>query len=103
MRTYQVLYLILIRVYSCSLCFKNVGNRVDRFYINMGNMLLNVSEELKYWVGIQRGQSYLMGRSLCSLCLVGHTSSECITIKMPYGVHVLHGSALHPIFSYWVG
>ena len=26
-----------------------------------------------------------------------------VTIKMPYGVDVLHRPALHPIFFYWVG
>ena len=38
-----------------------------------------------------------------SLVLVGHPSSDGITIKMPYGVDVLHRPASHPIFSYWVG
>ena len=37
------------------------------------------------------------------LALVGHPSSDGITIKMPYGVDVLHRPASHPIFSYWVG
>ena len=38
-----------------------------------------------------------------SLALVGHPSSDGVTIKMPYGVDVLHRPTLHPIFSYWVG
>ena len=38
-----------------------------------------------------------------SLALVGHPSSDGVTIKMPYGVDVLHRPASHPIFSYWVG
>ena len=38
-----------------------------------------------------------------SLALVGHPSSDGVTMKMPYGVDVLHRPALHPIFSYWVG
>ena len=38
-----------------------------------------------------------------SLALVGHSSSDGVTIKMPYGVDVLHQPALHPIFSCWVG
>ena len=38
-----------------------------------------------------------------SLALFGHPSSDGVTIKMPYGVDVLHQSASHPIFSYWVG
>ena len=38
-----------------------------------------------------------------SLALVGHPSSDGVTIKMPYGVDVLHRPASHSIFSYWVG
>ena len=38
-----------------------------------------------------------------SLALVVHPSSDGVTIKMPYGVDVLHRPASHPIFSYWVG
>ena len=37
-----------------------------------------------------------------SLALVGNPSSDCVTIKMPYGVDVLHQPALPPIFSYWI-
>ena len=57
--------------------------------------------------GDQRGHS--SGVSLtswgegASLALVGHPSSDGVTIKMPYGVDVLHRPASHPIFSYWVG
>ena len=39
-----------------------------------------------------------------SLALVGHPSSDGITIKIPYGVDVLlNRPAWYPIFSYWVG
>ena len=38
-----------------------------------------------------------------SLALVSHPSSDEVTIKIPYGVDVLHWPTLHPIFSYWVG
>ena len=38
-----------------------------------------------------------------SLALVGHPSSDGFTIKMPYGVKLLHRPASHPIFSYRVG
>ena len=39
-----------------------------------------------------------------SLALVGHPSSDGITIKILYGVDVLlHRPASHPVFSYWVG
>ena len=44
----------------------------------------------------------LWGES-ASLTLVGHPSSDGLTIKMPYGVDVLNRPASHPIFSYWVG
>ena len=37
-----------------------------------------------------------------TLALVGHPSSDCVTIKMRYGVHVLHQPALPPTFSYWI-
>ena len=61
-----------------------------------------ITETLKYWVGVHPGQSYLREEG-ASLALVGHPSSEGVTIKMPYGVDVLHWPASHPIFSYWVG
>ena len=38
-----------------------------------------------------------------SLALLVHPSSDGVTIKMSYGVDVLHRPALHPIFSYWLG
>ena len=38
-----------------------------------------------------------------SLALIGHPSSDVVTIKMLYGVDILHRPALHPIFSYRVG
>ena len=51
--------------------------------------LIITPETLKYWVGVQWGQSYLMGR-VASLALVGDPFSDGATIKMPYGVDVLH-------------
>ena len=38
-----------------------------------------------------------------SLALVGHPSSDGVTIKLRYGVYVLHRPASHSIFSYWLG
>ena len=38
-----------------------------------------------------------------SLALVVHPSNDGVTIKMPFGLHVFHRPASHPIFSYWVG
>ena len=37
-----------------------------------------------------------------SVALVGHPSSDGVTIKMPDWVDVLHRPASHSIFSYWV-
>ena len=48
----------------------------------------NVAETLKFWVGVQWGQSYLMER-MCFSTLVGHPSGDGIMIKVPYGVDVL--------------
>ena len=45
---------------------------------------------------------YLSEKSV-SLGLVGHPSSDGVTIKMSYGVDVLDRPASHHIFSYWVG
>ena len=58
-----------------------------------------------------RGQSYLCPAGVgltswgegASLALVGDPSSDVVTIKMFYGVDVLHQPSSHPIFSYWVG
>ena len=60
------------------------------------------AETLKYWVGVQRGQSYAWEEG-ASLVLVVDPSSDGVTIKMPYGLDVLHRTASHPIFSYGVG
>ena len=58
-------------------------------------------ETLKYWVGVQRDSLTSWGGG-ASLALVGHPSSDDVTVKMPYGVDVLHQPAWHPIFSCWV-
>ena len=42
------------------------------------------------------GVSFILWGEGASLALVGHPSSDGITIKMPYGVDVLHRPALHP-------
>ena len=44
---------------------------------------------MKYWVGVQRGEG-------ASFALVGHASSDGVTIKMPYGVDLLHRPPSHP-------
>ena len=38
-----------------------------------------------------------------SLASVGDPSSDGVTIKMSYGLDVLHRPAAHPICSNWVG
>ena len=64
--------------------------------------ILFIPETLKCWVGVQRGQSYFMGRR-CLFSLGYHPSSDGVTIKMPYRVDVLQWPALWPIFSCWFG
>ena len=45
-------------------------------------LILLFPEILKNWVGVQQGQSYHMGRRFV---LVGHHSSDGITMRIPYG------------------
>ena len=59
-------------------------------------------ETFKYWVGVQWGQSYLMGRR----CIFGLGLPPFWWLyrnKNALWGSVLHQPALHPIFSYWVG
>ena len=51
---------------------------------------------------VSSGASFTSWGEVASSALVGHPSSDGVTIKMPYGVDVLHRPALHPIFSYWL-
>ena len=64
--------------------------------------MLFFAEIMKYCL-VSKGASVKSWGEGASLALVGHPSSNGVTIKMPYGVDVLHQPALHPIFSYWVG
>ena len=60
--------------------------------------------DIKMLVWVQSRQTNHMGRKGASLALAGHTSSDVVTIKIPYGVdNLLHRPAVHPFFSYWVG
>ena len=59
-------------------------------------------ETLKYWVDVQWASLISWGEGT-SLASVGDPFGDVITIKMSYGVNVLHQPAAHPIFSYWVG
>ena len=49
---------------------------------------------------VSSGASLASWEEGSSLALVGHASSDGVTIKMPYGVDVLYRPASHPIFSY---
>ena len=62
----------------------------------------SIPRDIKMMGWCPAGQSYSWGEG-ASLALVGHPSSDGVTIKMPYGVDVLHRPASHPIFSYRVG
>ena len=59
-------------------------------------------ETLKYWL-VSIGVSLTSWKEGVSIALVGHPTSDVITIAIPYGVDVLlHRSAWHSIFSNWV-
>ena len=61
-----------------------------------------IPKTLKYWVCVQQ-VSLTWGVEGASLALVGHSSSDGVTVKIPYGVDVLlHQPASHPVFSYWI-
>ena len=57
-------------------------------FVLLSVLLSFIPRTLQYWVGVQQGQSYLMGKG-ASLALVGHPFSDGITIKVPYRVDVL--------------
>ena len=77
----------------------NITTQYMRFFFPLRWLVLLI---FIYWVGVQGGHLTLCGEG-ASLALVDHPSSDGVTIKMPYGVDVLHRPASHPIFSYWVG
>ena len=52
---------------------------------------------------VSSGASLTSEGERASLALVGNPSSDGVTIKMPYGVDLLHRPALQPVFSYCVG
>ena len=59
----------------------------------------------RYWNAglVSSGASLTSWGEVDSLALVGHPSSDGVTIRVHYGVDVLlHRPALDPIFSYWV-
>ena len=77
-------------------------------YLNwtLSRMIFLVSKRVsRFWnTGlVSSGASLTSWEEGASLALVGHPSSDGVTIKIPYGVDVLHRPASHPNFSYWVG
>ena len=69
------------------------------FLIQIKQLLVYRDFEILGWC--PEGSVLPHGEKECaSLALLGHPSSDGITIKMPYGVDVLHRPASHPIFSY---
>ena len=50
----------------------------SRFAICCGSIVRYLQE--RYWLGVQRGQSFLMGEG-ASLALVGHPSSDGVPVK----------------------
>ena len=66
-----------------------------------GSYLLPRDIEIMGWCPVG---SVLPHGDGASLALVGHLSSDGITIKISYGIDIfVHRPASHPIVSYWVG
>ena len=75
---------------------------------HMGTQNMKLQQKIQQlWVFselVSSGVSLTSWREGASSALVGHPSSDGITIKIPYGLDVLlHWPALHSIFSYLVG
>ena len=108
-------YLFASKIFSnfrISFCFDLSKGNWFLWTIWPGHNTFNCQSLFKKWKkapGLWNTGLVSSGASLtswgegASLALVGHPSSDGITIKMPYGVDVLHRPASHPIFSYWVG
>ena len=83
------------------LCFHQYLHRDN---INLQTLSIKFAkEEYTGFELVYSGDSLTSWGEGASLALVGNPSSDGITIKMPYGVDVLHRPASHLIFSYWVG
>ena len=86
-----MLYLIICYLESTDM-WKSIKSEHFARIVILLLELLN-TETLKYWVGVQWGQSHLMGRRC--LFSLGCPSCDGVMIKMPYWVDVLHRPALH--------
>ena len=76
--------------------------KIAMFILYSKNLLFsNCLVELKYFMS--NGASLTSYEEGACLALVDHPYNDGVTIKMPYGVDVLHRPASHPIFSYCVG
>ena len=71
--------------------FKHLRDNLDKSFLNLGSCFLNHVHTTfrRGIVGGSRGSLTSWGEG-ASLALVGHPSSDRVTIKMPYGVDVLH-------------
>ena len=64
------------------------------------NMKIILSSRLWNTGLVNSGASLTSWGEDASLALVGHPSTDGVTLKMPYGVDVLHQPALQSIFSH---
>ena len=73
--------------------------RMDLFHCNEQESPSHESTGL-----LSSGVSLISWGEGVNLTLVGHPSSDSVTIKISYGVDVLlYQPPSHPTFSYWVG
>ena len=100
----------LAQVFSCEFCeiFKNTFF-IEHIQATASNKDLkardisNLPRDIEILGWCLARQPYLMGDG-SSLALVGHPSSDAITIKINFGVDVLYiDQPRTPSFFYWVG
>ena len=109
--TFEIFIDFSITFLILSATFKILRNHAIGFLIvYQGNTQLchssiasSIPKTLKYWIGLQRGQSYLMGRRCLLNCgwppfLRWHPDKNTFEVDV-----LLHQPASHPIFFYWVG
>ena len=106
-------FLLMFSTGFTSLCltsFSSINHPLllyAQFYVLLFNidevLLINLSPGQWNTGLVSSGASLTSWGEGASLALVGHPSSDRVTIKMLYGVDVLHQPASHLIFSYWVG
>ena len=78
----------------------NKVQNIDKWWVYCHVWKEDLPQDIKILAWSSRRDGLTSWGEGSSLVLVGHPSSNGVTIKMPYGVDVLHRQASHPFFSY---